>query len=104
LANDVGRHLEGQVLLDGLVRTRRTNQQVGLKRGARTANVKGAFAVADHFLSEVSGAHVVLVDDVLTTGATVEECARVLKAAGAEQVDVLVFALVDPENMSDDSD
>ncbi|KZL16861.1 ComF family protein [Pseudovibrio sp. Ad26] len=103
LAKDVGRHLEGQVLLDGLVRTRRTNQQVGLKRGARTANVKGAFAVADHFLSEVSGAHMVLVDDVLTTGATVEECARVLKAAGAEQVDVLVFALVDPENMSDDS-
>ncbi|MGG9999601.1 ComF family protein [Pseudovibrio ascidiaceicola] len=104
LVKDVGRHLSGQVLLDGLVRTRRTNQQVGLKRRARTANVKGAFVIADHFLPKVSGAHVVLVDDVLTTGATVEECARVLKAAGAQQVDVLVFALVHPENMSDDSD
>ena len=104
LVKDVGRHLKGQVLLDGMVRTRRTNQQVGLRRGARTANVKGAFAVADHFLPKVSGAHVVLVDDVLTTGATVDECARVLKAAGAHQVDVLVFALVDPDNMSDYSD
>ncbi len=101
---EIGGHLSGRVLLDGLIRTRKTHQQVGLKRRARTANVSGAFHVAEHFLPLVSGAHVVLVDDVLTTGATVEECARVLKAAGARQVDVLVFALVDPENFSADND
>jgi len=101
LTREIQKHLGGQSLLDGLVRTRKTNQQVGLKRGARTANVKGAFEVSEHFLAKVSGAHVVLVDDVLTTGATVEECTRVLKAAGAKQVDVLVFALVDPENLAD---
>ncbi len=104
LVREIGRHLGGRVLLDGLIRTRKTHQQVGLKRRARTANVSGAFHVAEHFLPLVSGAHVVLVDDVLTTGATVEECARVLKAAGARQVDVLVFALVDPENFSADND
>ncbi|GHB28975.1 amidophosphoribosyltransferase [Pseudovibrio japonicus] len=103
LVKEIGHHLGGRVLLDGMVRTRKTHQQVGLKRGARTANVGGAFHVAEHFLPLVSGAHVVLVDDVLTTGATVEECARVLKAAGARQVDVLVFALVDPENFSADN-
>ncbi|KZL16556.1 Ribose-phosphate pyrophosphokinase [Pseudovibrio axinellae] len=104
LAREVGTRLDCQFILNGLFRTRRTNQQVGLKRDARTANVRGAFAVSDDFLPNVSGANVVLVDDVLTTGATVEECARVLKAAGAARVDVLVFALVDPDKVSEYSD
>ncbi|SDR29368.1 ComF family protein [Pseudovibrio sp. Tun.PSC04-5.I4] len=103
LAYEIGKAFGCKVIADGLSRTRKTIQQVGLKRAARAQNVKGAFAISDQFMPYVSGAHIVLVDDVLTTGATVEECTRILKSAGARQVDVLVFALVDPEHGKSDS-
>ncbi len=103
LARDLAGRFESRVVLDGLARIRRTNQQVGLKKEARTKNVQNAFVVSSHFLADVYGAPVILVDDVLTTGATVEECTRVLQQAGASRVDVLVFALVDPERVSDTS-
>ncbi|HET7341429.1 MAG TPA: phosphoribosyltransferase family protein, partial [Methylomirabilota bacterium] len=56
----------------------------------RQANVRGAFAAG----TAVAGRHVVLVDDVLTTGATAGECARILKSAGARRVGVLTVARV----------
>jgi predicted amidophosphoribosyltransferase len=56
--------------------------------------VRGAFAVADH--SSVMGRAVLLIDDVFTTGATVNECALTLRRAGARYVDVLVLARVLP--------
>jgi predicted amidophosphoribosyltransferase len=56
--------------------------------------VRGAFAVADH--SSVKGRAVLLIDDVFTTGATVNECALTLRRAGARYVDVLVLARVLP--------
>ncbi|HVA14435.1 MAG TPA: phosphoribosyltransferase family protein, partial [Stellaceae bacterium] len=59
---------------------------------ARRRNVAGAFAVRRP--DKLRGRRVVLIDDVLTTGATVEECARVLKRAGAARVDVLTLARV----------
>ena len=84
-----------------LSRTRRTPPQVGLTRQQRRENVSGAFAVPDHRRDVVSGAKVVLVDDVITTGATVGACARALKKAGAARVDVLSLALVtDPAFLS----
>ncbi|GAB4071482.1 ComF family protein [Ancylobacter sonchi] len=77
-----------------LARTRATTPQVGLDRAARAGNVAGAFAVPETARGEVAGRRVVLVDDVLTTGATLDACAKALLRAGAERVDVLVFARV----------
>lgn len=104
LAQEIGKQMEREVVPDGLVRLRRTRQQVGLTREDRRANVRDAFALSERFGFSVAGAHMVLVDDVLTTGATANECARLLKEAGAAQVDVLVFALVDPTHTESETD
>ena len=77
-----------------LMRTRRTRPQVGLSRAQRRENVAGAFTVSAGVLSALAGAKIVLIDDVITTGATVRACARVLKASGAARVDVLSLAIV----------
>jgi ComF family protein len=82
------------VLTTVLMRKRPTAQQVGLSRSARTVNVEGAFTVTEAGKAAISGKQLVLVDDVLTSGATVEACARALLRAGARHVDVLVFARV----------
>ncbi|MEW6644531.1 MAG: ComF family protein [Pseudomonadota bacterium] len=79
---------------DTLRRVKATRQQVGLSRSERSDNVQGAFQVPPHRRSAIDGRHVVLVDDVLTSGATVDACARALLRAKARQVDVLVFARV----------
>jgi ComF family protein len=80
-----------------LKRVKATAQQVGLSRAERAANVQGAFRVPEDARTEVAGRRLVVVDDVLTSGATVEGCARALLRAGAANVDVLVFArVVDP--------
>jgi ComF family protein len=79
---------------DLLERRRPTPTQGGLGAAARRRNVRGAFALRGD-PAGVAGRRILLVDDVLTTGATVGECARVLKAAGAASVDVLTLARVD---------
>jgi ComF family protein len=75
---------------DWLVRRRRTPSQGRLGPLARARNVRGAFQLRPG--RSVQGKRLVIVDDVLTTGATVEECARVLRRAGAEWVGVLTLA------------
>lgn len=77
-----------------LRRIRRTQSQVGLSPDQRRKNVRGAFTVAESRKPRIEGAHVVLIDDVITTGATAGACALALKRAGAGRVDVLVLALV----------
>lgn len=72
-----------------LVRTRNTRPQVGLGLPDRHANVEAAFAAA---AGRVAGSHVLLIDDVCTTGATLNSGARVLRAAGATAVSALVVA------------
>jgi ComF family protein len=79
---------------EALGRLRATEQQVGLSRAQRASNVQGAFQVSTGRQVDVAGRHVVLVDDVLTSGATVDACARALLRAKAAHVDVLVFARV----------
>jgi ComF family protein len=84
-----------------LKRIKPTAQQVGLSRTERAANIQGAFRVPPEGEAAVAGRRLVLVDDVLTSGATVEECARALLRAGAANVDVLIFARVaDPARTS----
>ena len=73
---------------------RPTEQQVGLSRPQRASNVQGAFQVSAEEQSDVRGRRIILIDDVLTSGATVDACARALLRAKAAQVDVLVFARV----------
>jgi predicted amidophosphoribosyltransferase len=65
-----------------------------LSREERRRNVAGAFAVAPGRKAVLAGAKIVLVDDVIATGATADACARCLKRAGAARVDVLALALV----------
>jgi ComF family protein len=77
-----------------LRRVKATAQQVGLSRSDRATNVQGAFKVDPSDKAAVAGRRLILVDDVLTSGATTDACARALLRAGAAQVDVLVFARV----------
>jgi ComF family protein len=73
-----------------LLRKRWTESQTGLGRKERLQNIKNAFVISDS--SKIKGGKILLVDDVYTTGATVNECAKVLLKAKAERVDVLTLA------------
>lgn len=89
------------VAAHALKRVKATAQQVGLSRTERASNVQSAFKVPEEGRPAVARRRLVLVDDVLTSGATVEGCARALLRAGATNVDVLVFARVaDPVRTS----
>jgi ComF family protein len=79
---------------DLLVRRRYTVHQGDLGPAARRRNVRRAFAVNRRHRARLAGARVVLIDDVFTTGATLAECARTLKSAGAVGVDALALARV----------
>jgi ComF family protein len=94
LAHVVARQSGVRLRGDLLQRLRATEQQVGLSRPQRASNVQGAFGVSAARQSDIHGRRVILVDDVLTSGATVDACARALLRAKAVQVDVLVFARV----------
>ncbi len=77
-----------------LIRSRATRQQVGLDLAQRQKNVRRAFAVPEAAKAQLGGLNILLVDDVLTTGATAAAASAALKKAGAGRVDVLTFALV----------
>jgi ComF family protein len=78
---------------DLLRRHRHTRPQTGLDGRERRRNVRRAFSVPERKAPDLLGRHVILVDDVLTTGATAAACCMALQKAGATCVDVLVFAL-----------
>ena len=89
LARQIGRELDIPLLEYSLRRTRRTRAQAGLDAGERRKNLRGAFTWHGRPLS---GMHVALVDDVMTTGTTVKECAGILRKAGVMRVDIWVIA------------
>ena len=94
LARVIERQTGVKVAPEALRRIRPTEQQIGLSRTQRASNVQGAFKVETDRQFLIAGRRVVLIDDVLTSGATVDACARALLRAKAASVDVLVFARV----------
>jgi ComF family protein len=82
------------VMHGAIARVRATPQQVGLSKEQRADNVQGVFKVPPEQKAAIKGKRLVLIDDVLTSGATADTCARALLRAGATHVDVLVFARV----------
>lgn len=91
-AHEIARAISGIVQVpvrcDLLTRIRETSEQVGLKRKERHRNVRGAFEVT----RELGGKRIAIVDDVVTTGSTVNEIARVLRRAGAVHIEVWAVA------------
>lgn len=98
LAREVARLADRRAALapDLLLRTRATGSQGGLNREERRANLEGAFAVSPRWRDRLAGRRVLLIDDVMTSGATLSACADALTAAGAAEADALVMARVAP--------
>jgi ComF family protein len=90
LARVLAAHCRRPVHALALRRCRATPPQVGLGEAERRRNVVGAFAVRD--AAAIRGRNILVVDDVMTTGATVDECAKTLRRGGAQRVDVVVLA------------
>ncbi len=92
LARHVARRLRARATVDLLLRVKDTPHQLAFEPAARFANVRGAFAIAPRRHAEIRGRHVAVVDDVMTTGATCNEVASMLKQAGATRVTVWTLA------------
>jgi ComF family protein len=100
LAQELSRQTGLGLDLRLLQRAKSTSTQVGLTHDQRRRNVAGAFSVSSRRRAWLRGRSVLLVDDVITTGATADACARALKRAGAARVDVLALALVTSESLA----
>jgi ComF family protein len=94
LAGEISRLTGIPVMDDVLLRRRHTPPQVGLKREARRQNLAGAFVLSAQGRLRLKGHRVVVIDDVRTTGATLNACSHLLRKAGVERIDVLTFSLV----------
>jgi len=92
LADTVGESLNITVMNNALLRSKKTPPQAGLSKRQREANMRGAFMVSPAKKPLLKGKSVILVDDVMTTGATLEACARCLHDAGVVDVFVITIA------------
>lgn len=94
IARELSTLTQQQVAASPVIRTRRTSPLGGLSRTARSKEVRGAFAVPDNSRDMIKGRHILLVDDVYTTGSTTNAVASVLKRVGATKVHILAWARV----------
>lgn len=94
LARALSRLTGAPLAVDALVRRKATAPSQGMNRSERRDNLRGAFAVPPARRAQVAGRRILLVDDVLTTGATAAACARALRRAGAASVGLVSFARV----------
>jgi len=94
LASALGREAGCDVINNLIIRSRKTRSQGGLTGRGRHRNVSGAFRISDRHVGKIDNAPVLLIDDVFTTGATVEASARTLYRAGARDVAVLTLSRV----------
>lgn len=94
LARNLAQKTDKHYLPSALIRKKSTIPQVGLPAKARQDNVKGAFVVPEDKKPEILGKRIILIDDVYTTGATVNAASRALLFGGADQVCVVTFARV----------
>ncbi|MFM5955245.1 MAG: double zinc ribbon domain-containing protein [Novosphingobium sp.] len=94
LGGELARARSARLVVDGLVRRKRTPSLGGLGKAARARALSGAIAINSRRANQIRGAKVVLVDDVLTSGATSAACVSALKRAGAERVILACFARV----------
>ena len=99
LARALGRMTGRTAIVDALVRVRATHNLDGRSAAERRDEVSGAFAVRPRRVALIEGRRILLIDDVMTSGATTGACAEILLAAGATAVDVLVAVRVpDPRS------
>ena len=94
LARELAKLGAGELVVDGLIRTKPTPSLGGLGRQQRERALAGAIAVKPSLLKNVCGKDIILVDDVLTSGATSDACVATLKRAGARSVRIACFARV----------
>jgi ComF family protein len=97
LASEIARQTGHPLSRRLLIRTRRSIPQVGLSRAERAKNVTGIFKVHEAEQLAIKDRVIVLIDDVMTSGATAQSATQTLLKAGAKEVNVLTFALVTPE-------
>lgn len=98
LAKALARCSHQPLLPDGLKRIKRRPPQAGLSREQRLKNMRGVFAVNPRRKAQIAGKTILLVDDVMTTGATLNACAKTLKKAGASRVFAVTIARTVLEN------
>ena len=89
-AKHIANHIGAKIILNCLIKIRDTAPQVGLNAEERRKNIKNAFGIVDKEV--IQGKSVILVDDVFTTGATIRNCAKLLKKAGAGEVYAVTLA------------
>lgn len=92
LAKEIEKKFNKKLYYDLIFRTKNTATQASLKSKERTKNLKNAFAFNEKYSSLIKNKKILLIDDVMTTGVTVENCAKILKKAGAQKVIVVVVA------------
>lgn len=92
LAKKIAALSNKKILFDLLIRIKNNKPQALLSQKARGANVKGIFKVKERYYEGIKGKNILLIDDVITTGATVESCCKVLKKSGVKRIYVLTLA------------